>query len=275
MHGDTAVCTATPVTRPVDRTTVGPVLPTPRARVFGSVAVAYAEHRPLYPPDAVAWAVAPIADRPAPEVLDLAAGTGQLTRSLPASAQVTAVEPDPGMLAELHRRLPGVRALTGSAESIPLPDVSVDAVVVGTAWHWFDPLPALAEIARVLRPGGVLAVVWNGDDASVDWVAGYHEAAARGRPVPSCSTDVDDGTLPPHPAFVPPERARFPNPSPTTVDGLLSTLATHSWALLSTPADREAAFDRIRGYLATHPATENGEFVLPMVTDVLRAVRLS
>lgn len=117
----------------------------------------------------------------------------------------------------------------------------------------------------------MLAAIWNGDDASVDWVAGYHEAAARGRPVPSQAGD--ESPLPPHPAFDPAEQAQFPSATPTTVDALLATLATHSWALLSTPADRDAAFARIRAYLAGHPATSGDGFVLPVVTDVLRAVR--
>lgn len=249
--------------------------PPVRARVFGSVAAAYADHRPLYPPDAVAWALEPVADRPSPQVVDLAAGTGQITRSLPASAQVTAVEPDPGMLAELRVRLPDVRAVDGSAEAIPLPDASVDAVLVGTAWHWFDTPAALAEIARVLRPGGVLAALANGDDPSVDWVAGFHDAAARGRPVPSFPADMSEETFPSHPSFAPPEVARFANPLPTTVDALIAALTTHSWALLSRPADRDAAFDRIRAHLATHQATSSGAFVLPVVTDGRRAVRSS
>lgn len=123
----------------------------------------------------------------------------------------------------------------------------------------------------MLRPGGVFAAIWNGDDASVDWVAGYHEAAARGRPVPS--QPGDEHPMPAHPLFDPAEEARFPHPVRTTVDALLATLATHSWALLSTPADRDAAFARIRAYLAGHPGTAGGEFVLPMVTDGLRATR--
>ena len=91
-------------------------------------------------------------------MLDLAAGTGKLTATLAGlGAEVTAVEPDPAMLAELRRRLPSVRALPGRAEEIPLPDGSVDAVVAGQAMHWFDLDRAVPEIARVLAPGGVLA----------------------------------------------------------------------------------------------------------------------
>jgi ubiquinone/menaquinone biosynthesis C-methylase UbiE len=103
---------------------------------------------------------------PGRRVLDLAAGTGKLTRLLVATgADVVAVEPDPAMRVALPE------ALAGSAEAIPLPDGSVDAVTVGQAFHWFDAPAALAEIARVLRPGGGLALLWNERDESTAWVA--------------------------------------------------------------------------------------------------------
>ncbi|MGF1663074.1 MAG: class I SAM-dependent methyltransferase [Kineosporiaceae bacterium] len=239
-----------------------------RATVFGSVAAAYAAHRPGYPGEAVAWALGGVAG----DVVDLAAGTGKLTEALtrcPGTA-VTAVEPDPAMLDELRARFPDVRALEGAAEAVPLPDSGADAVLVGTAWHWFDPPRALAEIARVLRPGGVFALLSNGDDPDVEWVTGYRAAAADGRAVASQSGDVE---LPQHPAFTPAERRLFRWEVPTTVDDLLATLATHSWALMSTPADRDSAFARIRAYLATRPETASGSFTLPLVCSVLRASR--
>src|SRR6476660_1148222 len=103
---------------------------------FGVAAAAYAEHRPDYAEAAVRWALEPA---PGSRVLDLGAGTGKLTATLASlGAEVIAVEPDPAMLTELRRALPTVRALPGSAEAIPLPDASVDAVVSGNAMHWFD-----------------------------------------------------------------------------------------------------------------------------------------
>ncbi|MDT7555919.1 MAG: hypothetical protein QOI68_389, partial [Pseudonocardiales bacterium] len=100
--------------------------PLPRGRTFGAVAQAYAAHRPNYPDTALDWALAPLAGSPNPQLLDLAAGTGKLTASLVhRSSQVTAVEPDPEMLAVLHAELPGVTALAGTAEDIPLPGASV------------------------------------------------------------------------------------------------------------------------------------------------------
>ena len=122
---------------------------------FGAAAAAYAEHRPDYARAAVRWA---LERAPGPRVLDLGAGTGKLTAVMAAlGADVIAVEPDPAMLAELRRALPDVRALPGRAEAIPLPDASVDAVLVGDALHWFDMAVAGPEIARVLVPGGILA----------------------------------------------------------------------------------------------------------------------
>jgi SAM-dependent methyltransferase len=240
-----------------------------RARSFGTAAAAYAEHRPGYPAAAVDWVLAPVGGGRL-RLLDLAAGTGKLTEALPARGEVTAVEPDPAMLAQLRARFPGVTALEGTAEAIPLPDASVDAVLVGTAWHWFDPDRACTEVARVLRPGGVLAALWNGD-AHEDWVRGMYEAA-RWDPDTARPTDGEP-SLPAHPAFAPGGFAQFPNPIPATVDGLIAALRTRSWALTREPAEREAMFDRIRSYLASRPETASGEFVLPLVTDVVRAVR--
>ena len=109
---------------------------------------------------------------PGRRVLDLAAGTGKMTRLLaPSGVDLVAVEPVAGMRAAFEEAVPGVEILDGTAEAIPLPDASVDAVVVAQAFHWFDADKALAEIDRVLRPGGGVALVWNRRDESVPWVA--------------------------------------------------------------------------------------------------------
>jgi ubiquinone/menaquinone biosynthesis C-methylase UbiE len=105
-------------------------------------------------------------------LLDLAAGTGKLTRRLvDRCGSVVAIEPVEGMRAQLRAVLPDLEILEGTAESIPLPDSSVDVVTVAQAFHWFDAPAALAEIARVLRPGGGLALLWNERDESTPWVA--------------------------------------------------------------------------------------------------------
>lgn len=129
-----------------------------RAASFGGVADAYERARPGYPDDAVAWLAG---DEPC-DVVDLGAGTGKLTRSLVARGhRVTAVDPLEEMLVWLRHAVPGAIAVRGSAEAIPLPDGSADVVTCAQSFHWFDHAVALREIARVLRPGGRLAPVWN------------------------------------------------------------------------------------------------------------------
>jgi ubiquinone/menaquinone biosynthesis C-methylase UbiE len=133
---------------------------------FDSVADEYERTRPDYPP-ALLDALPLEADA---AVLDLGAGTGKLTRVLAQRYEdVTAVEPLANMRAMLERVVPGVTSLAGSAERIPLDDGSVDAVFAAQAFHWFDKYVALPEIARVLRPGGIVALVWNeGNDELTD-----------------------------------------------------------------------------------------------------------
>lgn len=138
-----------------------------RARSFGSVADAYDRGRPGYPADAVAW----LAGGEAKVVLELAAGTGKLTRELVDQGHaVFATEPDEAMLEMLRERVPEVSAKVATAEEIPANDRSVDVVVVGQAFHWFDHERALPEIARVLKPGGHVALVWNSRDERIPWV---------------------------------------------------------------------------------------------------------
>jgi ubiquinone/menaquinone biosynthesis C-methylase UbiE len=129
---------------------------------FDGVAEQYERARPLYADGAVAWIAERLAIRAGSRVLDLAAGTGKLTRQLVAlGADVVAVEPGDEMRRVLERVVPEAEVLAGTAEEIPLPDASVDAVTVGQAFHWFDAERALAEIRRVLRTGGGAALLWN------------------------------------------------------------------------------------------------------------------
>lgn len=188
---------------------------------FGAEAEGYDRHRPGYPATAVAWLLAPAAAGPL-RVLDLGAGTGLLSAAVAAAGHhVVGVEPDPGMRARLARRLGADRALDGSAEDIPLADGSVDAVVVGQAWHWFDAQRAPAEVARVLRPGGVLGVVWNVRDDSTPWVAQFEQVVAG----QDSASRVARLTAPPlPPAFGPAETTRVrhthPLASPADLVGL-------------------------------------------------------
>ncbi|MBF9127802.1 class I SAM-dependent methyltransferase [Plantactinospora sp. S1510] len=247
---------------------------------FGAAATAYAEHRPDYAQAAVRWALDPA---PGLRVLDLGAGTGKLTATLvTAGAEVTAVEPDPAMLTELRRALPALRALAGSAESIPLPDASVDAVLAGNALHWFDMAVAGPEMARVLAPGGILAGLWNVMDDRVDWVAGLAgvsgSAAIGPRDTPaSWRAETADAHLPKtgvSARFGAPEQAEFPHGQRRTGDSLVATLATRAGMLVMPEQEREATLSRIRAFLASRPETADGEFTLPMLTCVLRVRRL-
>lgn len=249
-------------------------------RSFGAAATAYAEHRPDYARAAVRWA---LEHAPGPRVLDLGAGTGKLTGTLLAlDAEVIAVEPDRAMLTELRRALPTVRTLLGSAEAIPLPDASVDAVLAGNALHWFDMDVAGPEIARVLVRGGILAGLWNVIDDRVDWVAGLERisgsaavgprdtfrrwrAATANLHLPTRGFDVRFGS---------PEQAEFPHGQRRTADSLVATLATRAGVLVLPEQQREMMLSRIRGFLATRPDTARGEFTLPMLTGVLRVRRL-
>ena len=247
---------------------------------FGTAASAYAQHRPDYADAGVRWALEPVAGRSPLRVLDLGAGTGKLTAALVRlGADVTAVEPDPAMLAQLRQVLPGVRAVAGSAEDIPVPDGAVDAVVAGQAAHWFDMARALPEIVRVLSPGGVIAGLWNVDDDRVDWVAGLHEESEsqasaplsrwRGR-ADAYLGGLEEASGSP---FGPSERAEFGNGQPYTADSLVDTIATHSALLVMRQPARDRLLARIHGYLRSRPETAVGEFTLPMMTCVVRAVR--
>jgi SAM-dependent methyltransferase len=243
-----------------------------RASSFGATARAYADHRPDYAADAIAWCLAG-AERPVTDVLDLAAGTGALTGGLlAAGVAVTAVEPDPGMLSELRRRLPGVPAATGRAEAIPLADASVDAVLVATAFHWFDQDRALAEIARVLRPGGVLGLLYNLVDTGVPWVAELDRLARS-------SVSIPPGEEPEAPAsyagFGPVELERFQHRHRRTAESLTATIGTHSHTLVISPEERAELLARVRAFLDVNPETSSGEFDHPMVTWAARAVARS
>jgi SAM-dependent methyltransferase len=255
---------------------------------FGAAAAAYAEHRPDYAEDAVRWALEPVSRRKPIRVLDLAAGTGKLTATLVRlGAEVTAVEPDPAMLAELRSNpvfspkptQGSVRALSGSAEEIPVADASVDAVLIGQAMHWFDLSRAIPEIARVLVPGGVMAGLWNVDDDRVGWVATlaqiskghanvtlqrWRERVARSRQERLAA--VGSGL------FETPEVGEFAHGQRRTADSLADTIGTHSNLLVLEEPDRARVLAEVRDFLRARPET-SGEFILPMVTAVLRATR--
>ena len=212
------------------------------ARSFGPAAGRYERGRPPYPDAAVDWLLPAGAGR----VLDLGAGTGKLTRALlDRGLDVIAVDPSDQMLAELRRVLPGAPAERGSAERIPLPDSSVDAVLVAQAWHWFDVSRAVPEVARVLRPGGRLGLIWNLRDERAEWVRRVGEIIGRG----GGYRETVIG-----PPFGPLETREFAWSYPLGPDQLLDLVASRSGVILRPSDERAAVLAQVRQLLATHPA---------------------
>ena len=202
------------------------------AASFAGVAGAYERARPGYPDDAVRWLVGtePL------DVVDLGAGTGKLTRSLVALGhRVRAVEPLPEMSAFLRASLPGVTVLEGGAEAIPLPDASADAVAVAQAFHWFDHEPALREIARVLRPGGRLALVWNTRDEREPWVAQLSEEALGSESIERSDVvaPLEESGL-----FGEVERETFPHAQRLDLPLLLDLVLSRSYCAVMAPEER-------------------------------------
>lgn len=248
---------------------------------FGAAAGAYAEHRPDYAEAAIRWALEPVWSRKPLRVIDLGAGTGKLTATLVRlGADVTAVEPDQGMLAELRCEMPSVPSVPGSAEEIPLPDGSADAVLAAQAMHWFDMDRAMPEIARVLAPGGVLAGLWNVDDDRVGWVAEFAEMSKRKASI-TLLRWRDGGARSRQERLIEAgsgifragQTREFEHGQARTADSLLATIATHSNLLVMEESERARLLAQVRDFLHARPETSSGEFVLPMVTVALRALR--
>ncbi|MBO3103765.1 class I SAM-dependent methyltransferase [Cellulomonas fengjieae] len=235
-----------------------------RAASFDQAAAVYQATRPGYPDEAVRWAVP--AD--ARDVLDLGAGTGKLTGRLVALGwHVVAVEPSDAMRAELGAALPSVDVRPGMAERTGLPDASVDAVTIAQAWHWVDPAAAAAEIARVLRPGGQVAPIWNVRDEATDWVARWTEIVHRGD---SLETSYRDPVL--GDAFTPTEHATFRWTQRLRTDQLRGLAASRSHLILLPPDERDALLDAVDELVATHPDLRGREWVdVPYRTECYRA----
>jgi hypothetical protein len=209
---------------------------------FGAAAPAYAQHRPDYPQAAVSWALEPA---PGLRVLDLGAGTGKLTVTLLALGADT------------------------------------DAVLVGNAMHWFDMDMAGPEVARVLRPGGVLAGLWNVFDDRVEWVAGLQQVSGRAAVGPRDTlsswrarpADAHFPSLGSIAEFDSETLLEFPHGQQRTAESLVATLATKAGVLVMPEQERQAMLGRIGRFLADRPETACGEFTLPMLTGVQRAQR--
>lgn len=235
------------------------------AASFGAVSDDYEAARPTYPAQAVAWLAG---DRTA-DVLDLGAGTGKLTeRLVEAGHRVTAVDPSEGMLEQLRARLPSVAVVRGPAEQVPLPDATFDVVTAAQAWHWFDQPEATDECARLLRPGGRLALVWNQRDETHGWVA------AAWRPI---SRDggigmelLPDGwwdAIEARGRFGALERATFRHEQHLSREGVLRLAASRSSLAVMTPEEREAVLAEVAAALDSHPGSR-GRDLLSMPYEV-------
>jgi SAM-dependent methyltransferase len=243
----------------------------PVAAGFARAADVYERRRPEYPPEAVAWLVSRFGLAPGRVVVDVAAGTGKLTRLLvPSGARVVAVEPLAEMLAQLRAAVPGVEALEGTAEALPLGDSSADAITVAAAFHWFRAGEALAEFARVLRPGGRLAIVYNLRDPESELQQELTRMLERhGGSRVAWMRGIDDGViLEESGLFGPPEFAEFRHEQRFDPDGLVERVSSISYVALLEGREREEFLAQVRE-LGERQAVS--PFAFPYVTKIWAA----
>jgi len=235
---------------------------------FGAGADAYAKGRPSYPAEAVAWIASRCGIGPGRTVLDLAAGTGIFTDLLTATgADVVAVEP----VAAMRARIAGARVLDGTAESIPLPDESVDAATVAQAFHWCRFDEALAELARVLRPGGGLALVWNRRDEREPWVKRMSDVIEwRGHQISEYDRIDWCAVIDASGAFGPVEHRSFSWEHVIDRDGLAERVRSVSYVAAMDEAGRESLVAQVLDLVADRPE----RFPLPYNTLAWCTTRL-
>lgn len=242
---------------------------------FGAGADDYERGRPSYPDDAVAWLVAELGIDASSAVVDLAAGTGKLTRLLvPTGASVVAVEPVAAMRDQLVRTCPEATVVEGTAEATGLPDGSADAVTAAQAFHWFDPEAASAEIARVLRPGGHLGIVFNERDVREPWVAELSrlirwDERERWRVPYTVEVDWAATLAASAPQFEPAVRYDTTYRQPMDADTLVARVLSTSYIAVLPAADRARLADDVRALAEPLGPT----FELPYVTVAFAARR--
>jgi ubiquinone/menaquinone biosynthesis C-methylase UbiE len=247
------------------------------ATAFDDAAQEYERGRPGYPREAIDALIRELHLDRRSVVVDLAAGTGKLTRDLTQRFDdVIAVEPLAAMREQLTRAAPAARALEGTAERMPVADASVDAVLVAQAFHWFDGRRALDEMARVLRPGGGLALLWNTtpwERREGAWFSRLDDLLERSRADLSVMRrhrsgkwrEAFDGER----RFEPLRAATFDNPQRVTPDQFLANLASRSYIARLDPAARRQLLGEVSDLLGEPGAPiEAGRAVVPMQTDV-------
>ena len=245
---------------------------TPRRLTFGAQATAYERARPAWPEAAARWLVPEDAEL----VVELGAGTGKLTRALAAlGGGVLAVEPDARMLAVLRER--GLEGVEGSAESIPVGDGQADAVVAGSALHWFDLERALPEFHRVLRPGGRLAFGWNHRDARHPTIASMSEviyASAPSQKTMGWQREDWPAAVTAESLFRDVEHRLFEHVLELPRSSLDDHLLSYSGLALLSDEERRRVFDVVAAILDADPSLRDGDRLrLPFVVDAYRAVR--
>lgn len=237
----------------------------------------YDQARPSPPGQALDWLVPPGCT----VAVDLAAGTGLFTRALADRvADVIAVEPDDRMRAVLAARSPALHAAAGRGEDIPAGDASADAVFVSSAWHWLDPALAVPEIARVLRDGGRLGVIWTGWDQRSGWVAELGALRRRSRDGERGAGEATprtrrhrEVTLPPGAPFGAAETASFTFTRQLSVEDAVRWLGTYSGVITAPAGQRAAGLAGAREVLARQ-AGPDGLVTFPMRSSCWRASRL-
>lgn len=234
---------------------------------FDAVADVYERTRPTYAPEALAFLEQRL---PLRRVLDLGAGTGKLTRQLVAlGADVIAVEPGDAMRAVLEQVVPEAQALAGSAERIPLPDASVDVVTAGQAFHWFRTEEALAEMHRVLRPGGGYALLWNRWDDDDPLLHELNDLVERLRPELAHDGPAPwEEALAVSPFFGPPDEQRFRHAERLDVETIVGRVASVSAVAAASPEEQARVEARVRA-LVREPEVD-----FPMITGVYVADRV-
>ncbi|HSL65996.1 MAG TPA: class I SAM-dependent methyltransferase [Gaiellaceae bacterium] len=223
-------------------------IPRVAAAGFAVAADVYERARPGYPAAAVEWLAERLRIEPGRTVLDLAAGTGKLTRSLvPLGARVVAVEPVDAMRAKLRETVPEAEALAGTAETIPLRDGAVDAVVVAQAFHWFDAHAALAEVHRVLAPGGGIGLIWNSRDDDDELNRRTQELLAPHQGEVQRHYDLDvEGELERSARFGPVDTRTWPYKQRVDLEMFVDRIASTSYVADLASDRREALLDEFR-----------------------------